>query len=33
MHIKSIAAMLALLPAIASAQTVASPDGNVSLTF
>ena len=33
MHIKSIAAMLALLPAMASAQTVASPDGNVSLTF
>ena len=33
MHIKSIAAMLALLPAIASAQTIASPDGNVSLTF
>ena len=33
MHIKSIAAMLALLPAMASAQTVVSPDGNVSLTF
>ena len=33
MHIKNIAAMLALLPAMASAQTVASPDGNVSLTF
>ena len=33
MHIKSIAAMLALLPAMVSAQTVASPDGNVSLTF
>ena len=33
MYIKSIAAMLALLPAFASAQTVKSPDGNVSLTF
>ena len=33
MYIKSIAAMLALIPAFASAQTVSSPDGNVSLTF
>ena len=28
-----MAAMLALIPALASAQTVSSPNGNVSLTF
>ena len=33
MKTKDILAVLALVPAMASAQTVASPDGNVSLTF
>ena len=33
MKTKDILAVLALMPAMASAQTVASPDGNVSLTF
>ena len=33
MKTKDILAVLALMPAMASTQTVASPDGNVSLTF
>ena len=33
MNIRSITALLAILPALASAQTVKSPDGNVSVTF
>ena len=33
MKTKDILAVLALMPAMASAQTVASPNGNVSLTF